>query len=271
MSSPSSEAPLVLYEVLDSVATVTLNRPDRLNAWTPPLGLAYHDALERAGNDPEVRVIVVTGAGRGFCAGADFGDLGEISPGRHPEIIDSRPHTFPRTIPKPIVAAVNGPAAGMGLMLAVMCDIRIAATGSKLTTAFARRGLIAEHGLSWLLGRLIGPAAALDLLLSARVVLAEEALQLGLVNRVVPAGNAVAAAREYAREMAIHCSPTSMAVIKRQVIDDLDLDLDSAYAAADVEMYRSLDRTDLSEGVASFMGRRKPAFPPLDLGILGTD
>jgi enoyl-CoA hydratase/carnithine racemase len=215
---------LVLFEREGGVATITLNRPDRLNAWTPELGVAYHDALARAGADSEVRAIVVTGAGRGFCAGADMGDLDAIAPGKHPEIIDARDHTFVRTIPKPVIAAVNGAAAGMGLMLAALCDVRIAAAGAKLTTAFARRGLVAEHGLSWLLTRLIGPAAALDLLLSARVVLAEEALTLGLVNRVVPAGAALAAARE---------------------------------------MIASLDRPDLAEGVASFMDRRPPHFAPL--------
>lgn len=266
-AAPTTTGP-VLYNVEDQVATVTFNRPDRLNAWTPQMGLAYHDALERAAGDPVVRAIVVTGAGRGFCAGADFGDLGEIEPGKHPEIIDSRDHTFVRTIPKPVIAAVNGAAAGMGLMLAAMCDIRIAAAGAKLTTAFARRGLIAEHGLSWVLERLVGPANALDLLLSARTILAEEAVQLGLVNRVVPAGEAMPTAQEYAREIATNCSPNSMAVIKRQVLDDLERGLGAAYAAADEAMYKSFDRTDLAEGVASFNERRPPNFPALDGSLL---
>ncbi len=255
---------LVLYDVAERVATITLNRPDRLNAWTPQLGLAYHDALARAGADAEVRAIVVTGAGRGFCAGADIGDLDEISPGNHPEIIDDRPHTFVRSIPKPVIAAVNGAAAGMGLMLAAMCDLRFAAEGARLTTAFARRGLVAEHGLSWLLTRLVGPAAALDLLLSGRIVLADEACELGLVNRVAPADAMLDAALDYARELATWSSPTSMAVIKRQVHDDLERDLGAAYAAADVAMVASLDRPDLAEGVASFTERRAPRFPPLE-------
>ncbi|HEY1777089.1 MAG TPA: enoyl-CoA hydratase-related protein [Solirubrobacteraceae bacterium] len=255
-----TEQPLVLYEVADNVATIILNRPERLNAWTPELGVAYHDLLERAGADPGVKAIVVTGAGRGFCSGADIGDLEEIKPGRHPEIIDSRNHTFVRSIPKPVIAAINGPAAGMGLMLAAMCDIRFAAAGAKLTTAFARRGLIAEHGLSWLLARMLGPAAALDLLLSGRVIVAEDALELGLVNRVLPADDVLAGAHEYARDLALHCSPTSMAVIKQQVLDDLDRSLAQSYAVADAEMIASLDRPDLSEGVASFVERRPPRF-----------
>jgi enoyl-CoA hydratase/carnithine racemase len=254
---------LVLYDVHERVATITFNRPDRLNAWTPPLGVAYHDALAAADADPEVRAIVVTGAGRGFCAGADMGDLDEISPGNHPEIIDTRDHTFARSLRKPVIAAVNGAAAGMGLTFAAMCDLRIAAANAKLTTAFARRGLIAEHGLSWLLVRLIGPAAALDLLLSGRVVLAEEAAALGLVNRVVPAGEALAAAQAYAADLAAHCSPTSMAVIKRQVREDQERGLAAAYAAADAAMDVSLDGPDLTEGVASFTEGRPPRFPPL--------
>jgi enoyl-CoA hydratase/carnithine racemase len=264
MTPSDPDLDLVRSSVADGVATITLNRPDRLNAWTPALGLAYHDALAAADADPAVRAIVVTGAGRGFCAGADMGDLEDIAPGRHPEIIDTRDHTFVRSLRKPVIAAVNGAAAGMGLMLAAMCDLRIAAEGVKLTTAFARRGLIAEHGLSWLLVRLVGPAAALDLLLSGRVVLADEALALGLVNRVVAPGEALAAAQAYATELATLSSPTSMAVIKRQVHEDQERDLAAAYAAADEAMYASLDRPDLAEGVASFTERRAPRFAPLE-------
>jgi enoyl-CoA hydratase/carnithine racemase len=258
----SSEA--VLSERRGAVAVITLNRPDRLNAWTPAMGRDYHDALEAAAGDPEVRAIVVTGAGRGFCAGADMDNLAEIGPGNHPPVLDTRPVTFPRQLPKPVIAAVNGACAGLGLQLAVVCDLRFAAAGAKLTTAFARRGLIAEHGLSWTLTRLLGPARALDLLLSARVVTAEEALGIGLVDRVVPAGEALDAALAYAQDLAEHCSPTSMAVIKRQVREDLERDLATGYAVAEVEMRASLDRADLAEGVASFVERRVPRFEPLD-------
>src|SRR5437660_10761440 len=147
---------------------------------------AYFGLLDECAASEDVRVIVVTGAGRGFCAGADMQGLQELSDGtprreRHTEA--RRPQTFPLSVPKPIIAAINGPCAGIGLVQALMCDIRFAATGAKLTTAFARRGLVAEHGISWILPRLIGPAGALDLLLSGRVLIAEEARELGLVNR----------------------------------------------------------------------------------------
>src|ERR671936_251644 len=176
----------VLYEAADGVATVTLNRPDRLNAWTRELGARFYELLERAAEDPEVRAIVVTGAGRGFCAGADMELLQSIGGGS--AVVGERQELYPDHllgIPKPIIAAINGPAAGLGFVVALMCDIRFAAAGAKLTTAFARRGLIAEHGISWVLPRLVGPSRALDLLLSGRVVLAEEAAGMGLVNLVI--------------------------------------------------------------------------------------
>ena len=180
---------VVLRTVEDGVALLTLNRPDRLNAWTAEMERAYFGLLAECAAAEDVRAIVVTGAGRGFCAGADMQELLAIGEGAIDEAAaarDERPQTFPLTIPKPIVAAINGPCAGIGLVQALMCDIRFAAEGAKLTTAFARRGLVAEHGISWILPRLVGPARALDLLLSGRVVLAEEAAELGLVNRALP-------------------------------------------------------------------------------------
>src|SRR5438874_1551482 len=179
---------VVQHEVDGRVALLTLNRPERLNAWTGEMERAYFGALQDCAASQDVRVIVVTGAGRGFCAGADMQDLKAIGNGDvdSAAAADRRPQTFPLTIPKPIIAAINGPCAGIGLVQALMCDIRFAAKGAKLTTAFARRGLIAEHGSSWILPRLIGPARALDLLMSGRIFLAEEAERLGLVNRALP-------------------------------------------------------------------------------------
>ena len=178
----------VLMSVEEGVATITLNRPERLNAWTAEMGVAYFDALQACDDSAEVRAILVTGAGRGFCAGADMQDLQALGDGDLDgvEVVsDDRPQTFPTTISKPIVAAINGACAGLGLVQALMCDLRFAAADAKLTTAFSRRGLVAEHGISWILPRLVGPANALDLLLSGRVVLGEEAAGLGLVNRAV--------------------------------------------------------------------------------------
>ncbi len=230
---------VVLFEVDDGVATLTLNRPDRLNAWTPELQTRYFDLLSECAERDDVRVIVVTGAGRGFCAGADMQSLqalsgdGNGSPG---SAHDPRPVTFPLTIAKPIIAAVNGACAGLGLVMALMCDLRFAAEDAKLTTAFVRRGLIAEHGISWMLPRLVGPARALDLLFSGRVVLGAEAASLGLVNAAVPAGQVIDHSREYARELATQCSPASMAVIKRQVYDDYSRGLADALERANALM-----------------------------------
>ena len=173
---------VVLIEVSEGVAQLTLNRPDRLNAWTAEMGRAYFDLLDECAAREDVRVIVVTGAGRGFCAGADMKDLESIGSGDLDGAradLDERPQTYALTIPKPVIAAINGPCAGLGLVHALMCDLRFAAQGAKLTTAFARRGLVAEHGISWVLPRLVGPARALDLLLSGRIVLAEEAARAG--------------------------------------------------------------------------------------------
>src|SRR4051812_19598663 len=175
---------VVLCEIDAGVAQVTLNRPDRLNAWTADLEDAYFGALEDCAARADVRAIVVTGAGRGFCAGADMDELQAIGANGR-EARERRLQSFPLTVPKPIVAAINGACAGIGLVQALMCDVRFAADDAKITTAFARRGLVAEHGISWILPRLVGPAHALDLLFSGRVILGAEAARIGLVNRAV--------------------------------------------------------------------------------------
>jgi enoyl-CoA hydratase/carnithine racemase len=171
-----------------------------------------------------------------------------------------RPQTFPLTIPKPVIAAINGPAAGLGLVMALMCDIRFAASGAKLTTAFARRGLIAEHGISWVLPRLVGSAHALDLLFSGRVVLAEEAAAMGLVNAVHPGEELLERTLEYARELATLSSPTSMAVMKRQVYEHLERGAAEALDESNRLMDESFERPDFAEGVASFVEGRPPRF-----------
>ena len=259
---------VVQKQVRDGVALLTLNRPDRLNAWTAEMERVYFGMLEQCGNLEEVRVIVVTGAGRGFCAGADMQELqalgnGEVDVDAQVALDRRRPQTFPLSIGKPIVAAVNGACAGIGLVQALMCDVRFAAEGAKLTTAFARRGLVAEHGIAWMLPRLIGPARALDLLLSGRVVLAEEAQALGLVNRVSTPERLLEETLDYARELASQCSPASMATIKRQVYADLQRGLGEALAEADRLMFESFAAPDFVEGVTSFLERRDPRFAPL--------
>jgi enoyl-CoA hydratase/carnithine racemase len=226
----------------------------------------YFDLLADCAERDEVRAIVVTGAGRGFCAGADMGNLEALSGGDDSVTTaahDERPQTFPLTIGKPIIAAVNGACAGLGLVNALMCDLRFAAAGAKITTSFVRRGLVGEYGLAWILPRLVGPAHALDLLLSGRVILAEEAAEMGLVNRVVEPDRLLDETLAYARDLAVNCSPTSMAVIKDQVYGDYERGLDEAYDRAIELMGESFERDDFKEGVASFVERREPRFPPL--------
>src|SRR6476646_4230140 len=217
---------VVLKEVHDDgVAVLTLNRPERLNAWTGELEQTYFDLLRECAASPDVRVIVVTGAGRGFCAGADMqslqaigdvahgdgeaqngaatsGDAGQdaTANGAALEQFEHTPQTFTLSVPKPVIAAINGPCAGIGLVQALMCDVRFVAENAKLTTAFARRGLVAEHGISWILPRLVGPARALDLLLSGRVVLGRESVELGLCNRATPAETVLEETLAYAHE-----------------------------------------------------------------------
>jgi enoyl-CoA hydratase/carnithine racemase len=254
---------VVTREIQDGVAILTLNRPDRLNAWTAQMKREYFDLLEDCAADADIRVIVLTGAGRGFCAGADMDELQAVSEGGFGERAaqeDPRPQTFPLTIPKPLIAAINGPCAGLGLVHALMCDLRFAAAGAKITTAFSRRGLVAEHGISWVLPRVVGPSRALDLLYSSRVVPAEEALELGLVNRVTEPDRLLDETLEYARDLAENCAPSSMATMKRQIYTDVDRPLDDALATANELMVESFTKPDFAEGVASFMERRPPKF-----------
>lgn len=257
---------VVQGHVADGVAVITLNRPERLNAWTQAMEHDYFALLQDCGRSPDVRAIVVTGAGRGFCAGADMNELETLSAdgAALPPHDSERPaQSLPLTIAKPILAAINGPCAGIGLVQALMCDVRFAAAGAKLTTAFARRGLVAEHGISWLLPRLVGPARALDLLLSGRIVLAEEAAAMGLVNRVCAPERLLEDALAYARELAVSCSPASMATMKRQVYADLERGLAEAMTSADSLMLESFAQPDFAEGVASFVERREPRFAAL--------
>ena len=263
------------FEVRDRVATLTLDRPERLNSWTGRMHAEYRALLDLAANDSDVRVIVVTGAGRGFCAGADARALeGEAERGAYdPALGDDvalpgygvRPEfdadfAYHFGIPKPIIAAVNGPAAGVGLVLACYCDLRFAAEGAKLTTAHGRLGLPAEFGLSWLLPRLIGVTRAADLLLSSRVVLAEEAEALGLVNRTLPPDELLPFTYDYATRLATDIAPSSLAVTKLQLYRDLHRDVASSVRDAATRLDEMMGGDDFAEGVAALVQKRPPSF-----------
>ncbi len=264
--------PPVLSEKRGGTAVLTLNRPERMNGWTPQMEELYFDALTELSGDGDVRAIVVTGAGRAFCAGADMADLTDISSGQTelPTGRGLRRKTFPLSVPKPVVAAINGPCAGLGLVQALMCDVRIAAPGAKITTAFSKVGLVAEHGISWLLPRHVGLGNALDLLMSSRVVTAEEALRMGLVQQVSEPGQVVDAAVAYADEMATRVSPAAMAAIKAQVYRHMTQEMEAALDDSDRLMHTTLGEPDFAEGVAAFREKRAPAFaglsqPPRDV------
>jgi len=272
----------ILYNVEDGVAWVTMNRPTRLNAWTSVMECEVRSAMQKAERDEAVRVIVLTGAGRGFCSGADVQGMAEMFSGAAGKTIseiireyqDRNPvpkchgarsdfqkrYSYFPSIKKPVIGAINGPVAGLGLVIALYCDIRLASSEATFTTAFAKRGLIAEYGIAWMLSRLCGHAAALDLLLSARQVNSQEALGLRLVNRVIPQETFEQEVRAYASELASSVSPRSLRVMKRQIYDSLFQTLCEATEEADMEMFKSFDSADFQEGVKHFLEKRKAAF-----------
>src|SRR5690349_19113863 len=238
----------VLYEVTGGgVAVITLNRPDRLNSWGADISAGVYASFDRAEADPAVRVIVLTGSGRGFCAGAYMGAMQDLGASINEDtdvskIVGERHPHFLTTLRKPVIAAINGACVGIGLTHALMCDVRFAAAGAKFATAFSRRGLIGEYGITWILPRLAGWGVSADLLLSGRTFLAEEALQLGLVKAIVPAEDLLPTAIAYAEDLARNCSPASMAVIKGQLYGDAGDPVVDVSARAEKLMHESLVR-----------------------------
>ena len=265
------------YTVDEPIATITLNRPDRLNALTGPMLRELQEAVTAAEADERVVSILLTGAGRGFCAGADMGGLQAASEGQARSSIthdtSGRPgdyemlgedyalgYTYLMAVRKPIVAAVNGPCAGLGFVIAMLCDIRFASDKALFTTAFAQRGLVAEHGISWILPRLVGPARALDLLLSARKVDGTEAEQLGLVNRTVPHEQLLDATQDYLVTMSTRSAPLALQTMKHQVYKHLDAPLGGALRESADLMPASLTPPAFKEGVNSYVEKRPPRF-----------
>ena len=267
----------VLYRVEDGVAVITLNRPEKLNAWRAETHRDLKAAMHVAADDAAVRVIVLTGAGRGFCAGADMNNLQSLAAtgdssftthgGKPIEPFDAaaredfkRQYSWFPSVPRPIIAAINGPCAGLGLIMALYADMRFASDSAVFTTAFSRRGLIAEHGISWLLPRLVGMANAADLLYSARKFDAAEALRLGMLNRVCRPEALMPEVMDYARMLATEVSPRSMREMKREMWQAQFQTLAQAIDDANADMPASFHSEDFREGIAHFVERRKPAF-----------
>ena len=269
-----------IYEVADRVATITLNRPDKLNAWTATMEKEVRARLEEAERDDNVGIIVLTGAGRGFCPGADMSLLSSVVaqglPGGERDAVSrlggaslqregvppdfQKKYSYFLGIEKPILAAINGPAVGLGLVIALYCDLRLASDAARFSTTFAQRGLIAEYGMAWMLPRIVGLPNALDLLFSARQINAAEALRIGLVNQVFAQENFLDRVHEYAADLASRVSPRSLRVIKRQVYRAMFQTLDESFDLAVEEMVASLRSEDFKEGVAHFLEKRAPVF-----------
>ena len=256
----------ILYEVDDPVATITLNRPERLNAMTYALFEGLREAVDTAAADTNVVGIVITGAGRGFSSGLDTDALAALASAGETE---KRPPVTGRKglfsylteVPKPVIAAVNGVAAGGGYVLATMCDLRFGGPGARLTTVFSKRGLVSEHGVTWTTPRLVGLGRALDLLWTSRMVDAEEAHRLGLLEFLVD--EPVAEAQDYIRALATSVSPTAMADTKRMVWEHAGLDIDTSLDDVAEVVESQFRRPDIAEGVNSFLEKRAPEFPRL--------
>ena len=261
-TAPESTAePLVKYEVADGVALVTWNRPHRKNAWTPAMEREYFDLLRVATADSNVRAIVVTGADGNFCPGMDLTVLAEATNGSNAHSPEKREtQILATTVPKPVIAAIEGSCAGTGFIQACVSDVRFAAPDAKITAAFVRRGIMAEHGLAVLLPALVGTAHALDILLSGRVILGREAAEMGLVRL---SDNVLDDALAYARDVAANASPQAMAVTKEQVYREVRTPLERARLTA-LGLWRTLrEHEDFREGVRSFQERRAPRFAPV--------
>lgn len=270
--------------VQDGVALVRLNRPDRGNSWTHRMNAEYRWLMKSHDEDPEVRVIVVTGSGRQFCVGADFRALEHhqesnkeyaqaarevemVEPGHGIHAEFDHDLVWQWGLSKPVIAAINGACAGIAMALAAFCDIRYGAAGAKFTTSTAKLGLPAEYGLSWVLPRLVGLAPAVEILLTSRVVVAEEMQSLGFLHAVLPTDGFEQKVLERARDIAASVSPVAVRAAKRQVYaEQLDLQPGQSIENAKRLTGELLKHPDCREGVAAMQQRRPPQFAPLDKG-----
>jgi enoyl-CoA hydratase/carnithine racemase len=265
----------IIYDKQDKVAIVTLNRPERMNAITPTMSLEMKNAIKDAERDPAVFTIVVTGAGKSFCPGMDMQVLqtqanykkGEDEREETPDRANNPNHHsmfgYLLQVRKPIIGAINGNCVGMGLSMALHFDIRIAGEGTRMSAIFVRRGLSVEHGASWLLPRLVGISRAMEISLSGRIFGAQEALQLGLVSRVVPNGELLETTVQTAQDIAANCSPTGMAEAKRMLWEHLNKDYPAATDESTAMMVKMFKHGDFKEGIMAFVQKRPPRFKPL--------
>jgi enoyl-CoA hydratase/carnithine racemase len=262
----------IIYEKSDRVATITLNRPRQLNAYTPTMGAEIRRAMRQADADDGVGAIIVTGAGRAYCAGADMSELESRvgSEGAEEDLSsdsrqDGRPDfktlfSYMMAMRKPIIGAYNGPCVGIGFTSSLYFDLRIAAESARIGLIFVQRGLSIEHGASWMLPRLVGLGKAMEMAVTGRLLPAREALEIGLVNHVVPDGELMAKAREIAGHIAHQCSPVGVAEAKRSIYEHLFTDLATATREDDELMRRMWKTEDFKEGVAAFREKRPPRF-----------
>lgn len=264
----------IIYDVKDLVATITLNRPDKLNAWTQQMEQELTTAIQGAAADDNVRIIILTGAGKGFCAGADMSLLSAISQESTPRasfLTDvstdadiradfRKKHAWLLSVPKPIIAAINGASVGLGFIVPLYCDFRFASEKAKFSAIFSKRGLVAEYGLAWMLPRLIGVGNAIEMIYTSKIIDAQEALRIGLVSRVMPEAGFLESVQSFAKELAATVSPRSLRVMKHQIYTGLLQDLGEAFDLATEEMKGSFGTEDFREGVAHFLEKRAAAF-----------
>jgi len=264
----------IIYEKKDRIATVTMNRPAKLNAWTPKMGAEMHTAMMDAERDPSVGAIIVTGAGRAYCAGADMGGLSDVAAGtasargtiEQDEWLSAQradyrtSYSWPLALSTPVIGAINGACVGLGFTTCLYQDIRIASDNARMGLIFTQRGLAIEHGSSWMLPRIVGLARAMELAVTGRLVDANEALEIGLVSRVVPNDKLMATAREIASGIANKCSPLGVSQAKKMIYQHLFTDLATAVHDDDVSMVMMTHSEDFKEGVKAFLEKRAPKF-----------
>jgi enoyl-CoA hydratase/carnithine racemase len=259
----------ILYAVDESVLTITLNRPERLNAWTPTMGNELMEALDRADTDDQIRAVIITGSGRGFCAGADLAAGGETfdwrARGGDGEVPRDGGGRFVLRVfecTKPVIAAINGPAVGVGATMTLPMDIRLAADSARIGFVFARRGIVPEACSSWFLPRLVGISRAMEWVSTGRVFDAQEGLDGGLLRSLHPGDELLDAARAIAREIAENTAPVSVALARRLMWTMLGAEHPMlAHRADSRAMFARGQSADAREGITAFLEKRPAAFP----------